>query len=72
MRRFFILLCFLFFHCASTSQTWSTYSTEYFGTEADMNKFLKVLSAKNCEYRVTNLERLGVYEVKYRDFVKKN
>ncbi len=71
MKRFFVLVLFLFFQCASTSQVWSNYSLEYFGTEADMNKFLKVLSTKNCEYQIQTLDN-GVYEVKYRDSVKKN
>ena len=72
MKRLFILICFLFFQCASTIGTWSNYSTEYFGTEVARDKFLKELDARKCEYRVQTLERLGVYEVQYRDSVKKD
>lgn len=71
MKRLVILICLLFFQCASTIGTWSNYSVEYFGTEVARDKFLKELDAKKCEYMIQTMND-GVFEVKYRDSVKKN
>lgn len=71
MKKLIFLVLFVLQCVLVKNDIWTDYSIRYIGSDAELNKFIAELTAKNYKYKIIPYIEEGLYEVQYREDIEK-